>query len=373
VNSTNEELKYLSSYVSVELDDSVTAQRLLTDLSKNAKDKKIKSQVHNLLGVLSLKNFNLEDAKSNLDISLANNPKFPAALFNKGVAFYLENKFDLAYQNFTQSLISGGLDGNILLTMVEMNAKNAAGATDDAERKKQTQDILTMITRQSQNTYAYRQELRISAAYLHFIMGEKQVMERFVEEALNVDPFLTSDHVPDASYYKGLVTWDRMKMWITKMKDAYPKSENLRTLYAYVLFKGSEKLKGKDFLEGLLKSDYSNTSNQILLSYALMVLKRDDDAKATLAPIMHHRDKSLSFVMMGRICLNKKDYPCADLNYSEALRIDKENLSAMAGLAETYYQLKDIQRAKDLALKAYKLSPTYKPVMNLAKKLENEM
>lgn len=370
VNNTNEELKYLSSYVSVELDDLVTAQRLLNDLSKTVKDKKIKSQVHNLLGILSLKNFNLDEAKKDFDLSLVSNPKFPAALFNKGVAFYLDNKFDTAYQLFTQSLINGGLDGNILLTMVEMNAKNASDVGGEIDRKKQAQDILTMITRQSQNMYAYKQELRIGAAYLHFILGDKQIMERFVEDSLNIDPFLTSDHVPDVAYYKGLVTWDRMAMWIKKMKDAHPKNENLKTLHAYVLFKGSEKLKGKDILEGLLKSDYSNTSNQILLSYALMVLKRDDDAKATLAPIMHHRDKSLSFVMMGRICLIKKDYPCADLNYNEALRIDKENISAMAGLAETYYELKDTKKAKDLAYKVYKMSPSYKPILNLKKKLD---
>ncbi|MES2768013.1 MAG: hypothetical protein V4596_02615 [Bdellovibrionota bacterium] len=370
VNSTNEELKYLLSYVSVELDDTVTAQRLVSDLSNTVKDKKMKSQIFNLSGIMQLKNFNLEEAKKNFDTSLNNNPKFAAAFFNKGVAFYLDNKFDLAYQNFTQSLVNGGLDGSILLSMAEMSAKNGTEAKSNAAIKKQVEDIINLVTRQSQNLFAYKQELKIAAAYLHFIMEEKQSMEKLLEDAVNVDPFLTSDHVLDVAFYKGLVTWDRMVMWIKKMKDAYPKNENLRSLYGYALFKGSEKLKGKDILEGLLKSDYSNTSNQILLSYALMTLKRDDDAKATLAPIMHHRDKSLSFVLMGRICLIKKDFPCADLNYSEALRIDKDSLPAMAGLAQTYYELKDLNKSRNLAARAYKMSPVYKPILSLKRKLE---
>src|SRR5690606_13209367 len=44
VNSTNEELKYLLSYVSVDLDDNLTAQRLLGDLRATSKDQKLKAK-----------------------------------------------------------------------------------------------------------------------------------------------------------------------------------------------------------------------------------------------------------------------------------------------------------------------------------------
>lgn len=369
VNGTNEELKYLLAYVSVDTDDTVTAQRLLGEL-KSVQDQKIKSHSLNLLGVLQLKNFNLDDAKKNFDAALVENPKFPAAHFNKGVALYLENKFDQAHESLTQSLVNGGIDGTILLAMSELAARQASDFKTNNSLRKQVGDILNLLTRQSSGSYAYRQEFKVASAYLYHLLGEKDYMIKAIEETVNVDPTLTTDHVSDVLYYSGLVTWDRLSDWIKKMRDANGTNANLKTLYGYALFKGSEKMKGKDVIEGLLKSDYSNTSNQIIHSYILMSLKRDDDAKAALAPIMHHRDKSLSFTLMGKICLIKKDLPCADLNFSEALRIDKSSISAMAGLADVYLEQKDYKKAQDLVKQVYKLSPSYKPILAVKQKLD---
>lgn len=370
VNSTNEELKFLLSYVSMELEDFVTAQRLTNDLSNNAQDKELKSRALNLTGILHLKNFALVDAKKNFSAALAQDPSLAAVHFNLGIASYLEDKYEEASQSMIQSLNYGGVDGSILLSMVEMTSRGGNDIKNDSLKKQKAQDILTLIERQTKNLYAYRQELKIAAAYLHYWLGDTVSMEKELDESLGFDPQMTPDHLLDVSYYRGFVTWDKIAQWIKKMQESNPKFGSLRTLYGYALFKGSEKLKGKDMVEGLLKSDYSNTSNQITLAYMLMSLKREDDAKATLAPIMHHRDKSLSFILMGRICLVKKDFPCADLNFSEALRIDKESLPAIAGLADTYYQLKDNLRSKEFADRAYRMSPTYKPAMNLVRKLE---
>src|SRR5690606_6675084 len=148
------------------------------------------------------------------------------------------------------------------------------------------------------------------------------------------------------------------------------KNSTLRTLYGYSLFKGSDKLKGKEIIEGLLHSNNSNTSNQMISSYILMTLKRENDAKATLAPIMHHRDKSLSFILMGKICLTKKDYPCADLNFSEALRIESDSIVAQAGLAEVYYNQTEYEKAISLAVQVYNMSPTYIPILGTKKRIE---
>lgn len=370
VNSTNEELKYLLSYVSVELDDSITAQRLLNDLVKNASDKKLKYQALNLNGIQQLKNFNLKEANKNFKESLEINPKYASALFNLGVANYLENKFDLVHEQFNQSLMNGGVDGSIFLAMVEMLSRQGSELKNDQLKKKQADDILNLILRYTMTYPVNKQELKIASAYLYHILDNKEMMQKNIDEAINVDPTLTSDHVTDVTYYKGLVTWDRLGEWIKKMRDANPTIENLRTLYGYALFKGSDKLKGKDLVEGLLKSNFSNTSNQIIHAYILMGLKREDEARAALAPIMHHRDKSLSFVLMGKLCLLKKDYPCADLNFSEALRIDKNNFTAEAGLADVYFELQDINKSKEFMNKVFRISPTYRPILKVKQKLE---
>jgi Tfp pilus assembly protein PilF len=370
VNSTNEELKYLLSYVSVELDDGITAQRLLSDLDNTATDQKLKSQAYNLNGILQLKNFNLKDAAKNFESALKINPKFAAALFNLGVASYLDNKFDLAMTSFNQSLENGGSDGNILLSMAEMKSRDGQELSTDQNKKKSVEDTLNLIIRQSNNLSSYKQELKVAAAYLYYLIGDNAAMEKNIDEAIDIDPTLTSDHVNDTLYYRGLVTWDRMSQWIKKMKEAHPNNENLTTLYGYSLFKGSDKLKGKDVIEGLLKSNYSNTSNQIIYSYILMTLRREDEARAALAPIMHHRDKSLSFVLMGKLCLIKKDYPCSDLNFSEALRIDKNNLTAEAGLADVYFEQKDYKKSTELMNQVFRTSPTYKPILKVKQKLE---
>ncbi len=373
VNSTNEELKYLLSYVSVDLDDNLTAQRLLTDLRTTSKDEKLKAKVLNLLGILHLKNFNLQESKDHFAEALELDPKFPAALFNQGVAYYLENKFEQAHQSFTQSLVHGGIDGNILLAMVEMVTRNGHDLSKDEKKKNQALDILSLIKRQASNLYAYRQELKIASAYVYYFLNDKRRMEDLLEDAINIDPNLTPDHVADVSYYRGLVTWDKLSNWIKKMRDSFSKNSTLRTLYGYSLFKGSDKLKGKDIVEGLLQSNRTNTSNQIISSYILMTLKRENDAKAALAPIMHHRDKSLPFVLMGKICLKKKDYPCADLNFSEALRIENDSIVAQAGLAEVYYNQGEFQQAKNLADKVYNLSPTYSPILATKKRIEGDL
>lgn len=370
VNNTNEEIKYLLSYVSIDTEDTITAQRLLGELSQSVQDKKIKSQVYNLLGVLHLKNFNLEEAKKTLGLALTENPKSAPVFFNKGVSLYLENKYEEAHENFTQSLVNGGLDGSILLAMTELYSRQASELTRDQNRRKQVGDVLNLLARQSSSLYAYRQEMKVAMAYLYHLVGESDMMKRQVMEALNIDPTLTTDHVPDVQYYKGLVTWDRLSDWIKKMKDANPSNEDLKTLYGYALFKGSEKLKGKDLIEGLLKSNYSNTFNQIIHAYILMALKRDDDAKATLSPIMHHKDKNLSFVLMGKICLLKKDYPCVESNFTEARKIEDSNITALAGLAEASYVNQDYKMAQEYARQAFKFSSTYKPTLVVRQKLE---
>jgi tetratricopeptide (TPR) repeat protein len=371
VNSTNEELKYLSSYVSMEIDDTISAQRLLTDLINTGTDKKLKSQALNLNGILQLKNFNLKEATKSFEDSLNINPKFPAAIFNLGVAEFLENKFDSSYKHFKESLENGGMDGNILLAMVEMFARQSTELKSNPVKHTQATEILNLLDRLS-TIPNYRQELKIAYAYLAFVLGEKSEMEKGIEEAINIDPTLTADHVSDITYYKGIVTWDRISEWTKYMRDANNNIEDLRSFYGYALFKGSEKMKGKDIIEGLLKSNYSNTSNQIIQCYILMALNRNEEAKAALAPIMHLRDKSLPFIMMGKLCLAKNDYPCADLNFSEALRIDKNNITAQAGLADVYFEQKDYTKSEELMRDVYKISPTYIPILKVKQKIEKE-
>src|SRR5690606_38415904 len=125
-----------------------------------------------------------------------------------------------------------------------------------------------------------------------------------------------------------------------------------------------------EIAEGLLQPNSSNPSNQMITSYILMTLKRENADKATLDPIMHNRDKSLYFILMRKICLRKKDYPCADLNFSEALRIESDSIVAQAGLAEVYYNQTEYQKAKNLADQVYNMSPTYIPILGTKKRIE---
>lgn len=370
VNSTNEEIKYLLSVASVESDDTVTAQRLLNEVTQSTQDPKLKSQSFNLLGVIQLKNFSLADSLSKFDQALGVNPKYSAAYYNKGVTLYLDNKFDQAHENFTQSLIHGGLNGNILLAMTEWASRQASDLAFNGPRRRQVGDILNLLVRQSSSMYNYRQEMKVAIAYIYFMLGEAAEMKKYIDEALNVDPSLTSDHVVDVSYYRGLVTWDKLSEWIKKMNDNHSSLDNLKTLYGYSLFKGSEKLKGKDMIEGLLSSNYSNVSNQIIHSYILMSLRRDDDAKATLDPIMPRNNKSLAHLMMGKICFNKKDWGCAESNFNEAHKSEKGNIAAMAGLAAVHFEKQNYKGAQDLVNAVLTSSPTYKPALQVKYKLE---
>jgi len=372
-NERDEDLKYLLAFTDLQLEDSLSAQKILADLTVSATKPQIKSQSFNLAGVIQLKNFNMDQAKLDFKKALEFNPKYIQATYNQGVTYYLENNFDGAFNNFQEALQNGANDGTVYLSLVESMIRAHKDDLQSEDIKMKFAELILQIEKFIGHNYAYKQELMIADAYLNFYLGKKENMDSWIGRALMIDPQLTADMISDVSYYHSVVTWDKLSEWIAAMRDANTSNNDLKTLYAYAQFRGSEKLKGKDSLEALLRSDYANVSNQILHAYTLMSLNRDAEAKAALLPVMHYADQVLNFYFMGEICLKEKDLNCALENFDKVLKTDNNHLGAMAGLGEVYWQQQNFPKAQEIISRAMITASFYRPILAVKEKLDERV
>lgn len=363
------ELLFLIASLDLNTGDSANAFKNFELLKHRTNNSQALSQIYNYLGVISLKNYNLSRARLEFETALEQNPRFVQALYNRGVVDYLENKFEPAFQNFVQATVHGGLDGTILLSIADVLPKRNANLSND-EKQSSVRTYLGFIQKHIQSFHVFRQELFIAAAYLNSILNNQIEVERNIKLALDTAPDLTSQHVMDQALYRGLISWDLISEWADVLQKQYPMSESVKTLLGYSYFRGTEKIKGKEFIEALLKPDFSNVLNQNVHGYILYSLGQNREALTALEHTKDRVDYSLSNLLIAKICLEDKDYDCAQRSFEKVLSRESENLSAAIGLSDVYYHKNNKVKATEFMQKAYRLSSHSKTVQALKRKVE---
>lgn len=367
-NSADDEVKYYYAYNSLQLSDTIIAEKYLNELKQMRTP--LLPQVMNLIGVIQLKNYNLADANLKFEEALKLSPQYVSAFYNKGIVDFLENRFKPAEQSFSQSMVHGGFDGIILLMNVELLFTNGKNIFTDEEFKSKASVLQGLVLKHVQNFEIYKQELLIALAIMNHLVGQPQPVSKNLEMAVRVDPDQTQNHIFDISFYRDAMTWNRIHSWIKFLKQNYPNDKNLPTLFGYSLYKGTEKIEGKSYIEGRLEPSFSHPVDHILNAYILWNLNRVSEAEAALNALPIGKWDSVAYGLMGKICTTKNDFECAKKNFEDSLKFEKRNIVALAGLARAYFKLGNFGRAKDVSDQAYRLSPFFKPTLDVKYDIE---
>lgn len=370
MNHNDFEARYLLSYALYAAGDAIGANHELETLMLLPISQKMQTQVYNLMGIMQIKNFNLEQAQEFFKKSQAIDSQFLQAIYNNGVVEYLSDKISSAQIEVMQALDKGAKNGAVLLSLTGILSRAIHDDSENNGTLEQIDKLLSIIKFQVDSEMQYRQELLIASAYIFFLKKDMESMTQAISKSLTIDPDLTSDHISDLTYYN-MITWDQISEWVKQMRDGQPENMDLKTLYGYAKFRGSEKLKGKEILEGLLTSSYHNVSNQILHAYTLWKLGRDSDAKAALQPILTNTEEPLPFYFLGKICLKDMNWSCATDNFNKVLKIRKNDLGAITGLAEVAFHQHNNQQSDSYLKTALFISPYYLPALSLKERMED--
>lgn len=367
-NPTDDEVKYLNAYSNLYLGDTLFAEKQLKELQE--KNSRYQHQVFNLLGVIQLKNYNLSEAKDFFDNALKLSPQYVPAFYNKGIVDFLENRFLEAHQNFSQAMVHGGLDGVILLMNVELLVNNGALIMSEQEVKQRAQELAGLIRKHIQSFEIYEQELLIGLAALYAFLDQKENVLNILDQAIQVEPELTQQHVFDISFYRDVMTWNRIHGWVRYLKDFFPSDKNLLTLHGYSMFKGAEKIEGKSYIEGRLEPNFTHPIDHVMNAYILWSLGRDSESEVALMSIPDNKWNTIAYNLKAKICFKKLDYQCSKQYYEKSLTQRKGNIVSLVGLSNVFSQLSNPVYARDALNEAYKISPYFKPTLDARFRME---
>ncbi len=367
-NPSDDEIKYMSAYNNLYLGDTIIAEKMLSELKE--KNSRYQNQVYNLLGIIQLKNYNLSEAKTYFEDALKLSPQFVPSFYNKGIVDFLENRFLESHQNFSLSMVHGGLDGVILLMNVELLANSGRLIMEEPEFKSRANEIRSLLRKHIQSFEIYKQELLIGLAVINHFLGQIDEIDKNLEMAINVDPDQTQNHIFDISFYRDVMTWNRIHGWIKLLKEQYPRQENLSTLYGYSLFKGTEKIEGKSYIEGRLDPNFKHPIDHILNAYILWSLGRDAEAEVALMSIPTPSWNPIAHNLKAKICFKKADYECAQKSYEASLVLRKSNIVSLSGLSAVFLKIGNRMLAKDAIAEAYRISPHFKPTLDIKYEME---
>ncbi len=74
--------------------------------------------------------------------------------------------------------------------------------------------------------------------------------------------------------------------------------------------------------------------------------------------------------LKAKICFKKMDFECSKKNYEASLILKKGNIVSLSGLSSVFLKLGNKMLAKDAISEAYRISPYYKPTLDIKYEME---
>ena len=336
----------------------IESRRTLEKLDRSKTDFS-QSDVDMILGLSYMKEHNWNEAKVKFE-SIQEPSKLSNAKINLAIIDFMNNRYDAAHTTVQQLLEIERT--NTFLPMLMGAALFHSEDTNKDKIKKYLADFSDFINR----THNFRIEFLLYKAALHLKLKEPMESANAVELLLKTNPQLTFNHIQNLWIDQQILKWDNLNEICTFVADQQEKAQ-VPALKALCLFKIGETGRALQLIESGRQQFADNNLLIPLHSFLLKELGQFDQA-LTLAKMNDLSSLTLLNVVAGEICLNKKDFTCADKYFFKTLDINPNDLDAITGLAKLNILLGKTSLANEFIKTGLEFSPHFQPLMELEMK-----
>ncbi len=340
------------------------AQRIVNNILDREHSPSVVKEANVVLALARMQDSEYTSALDKINESLKLDRNYGPALINKS---YLDSKAD-KYQEAIDSLNQIHESAvsniyavkNILLASLLLRQGDAAASAMEFKRSYE------VASRYAASNQEYAQEAKLIGAIAKFKIDK--TLEN-VESVLDSDPEINVQFIPDILVFPRIVDWSQLLRWCEEAVRGSPKVAVNTGLLGFCFMRANRSDEAKkNFTEAMLQ-DPTNALLAALFGYFMLSTGNDDAAKASLKAGLKENGIRLPTLLRARSCMRSSNWNCARENYELAVRNNPRDLSAIAGLSESYWRLNEFNKAHEWLSRGLAITNRYKPLLWLKKEM----
>ncbi|OQW47257.1 MAG: hypothetical protein A4S09_15805 [Proteobacteria bacterium SG_bin7] len=340
------------------------AQRIVNNILEREHSPSVVKEANVVLALARMQDSEYTSALDKINDSLKLDRAYGPALINKA---YLDSKAD-KYQEAIDSLNQIHESAvsniyavkNILLASLLLRQGDAAASATEFKRSYE------VAWRYAASNQEYAQEAKLIGAIAKFKIDKTL---DGVEGVLDSDPEINVQFIPDILVFPRIVDWSQLLRWCEEAVRGSPKAAVNSGLLGFCLMRANRLDEAKkNFTEAMLQ-DPTNALLAALFGYLMLTTGNDDAAKASLKAGLKENGIRLPTLLRARACMRSSNWNCARENYELAVRNNPRDLSAIAGLSESYWRLNESSKAHEWLSRGLVITNRYKPLLWLKKEM----
>ncbi|MEZ0391876.1 MAG: tetratricopeptide repeat protein [Pseudobdellovibrionaceae bacterium] len=327
-------------------------------------NEKSKSEVEKQLALSYLREGRLDEAQRRYSEIIKKEPTNEAAQINLVQISILQGQFQEAFKELTLLIQSGFKDPLIILFRLLMTYR----VVEDPIKLESAKADLKRLLAQNQS---YRLEMLFLLAAIQKKMKQDLDAADTIKNLLEQDPDLTALHVQDFMVHREVVEWTYLGNICDILVQQSPGSASTIGLSAFCSYQKKDLKSASDKIEKA-RNQFSNdkilTGQQAFFFYKA---DRKKEAKAILS-LPGAIDNDLSRIVKAHICVDEKDFACAENSWKAIQQNDPKNLAAFAGLSEVALESGQKEAARVSLKQGLLISSNYRPFLELKEKIDED-
>lgn len=210
---------------------------------------------------------------------------------------------------------------------------------------------------------SYSQETALLSLYNDFV--KKINLKPSIQKLLDHDPYLTQEFHKDILFPSSQFIWQTLLInFCSSIYKQLQETAYHLALYAFCQTQSGGWIQARPLMEKA-KELYSSDP-MILAVYAYILHKSGLHKESSIyieQSIKHNKDQKrvLPFILQARFCQEEGNFECAQKNWNEVQKNNRNSAAAQAGQALALYHLGEKQKALQLAAGGLKQHPKYLP------------
>jgi tetratricopeptide (TPR) repeat protein len=340
------------------------AQRIINSILEREHSPSVVKEANVVLALARMQDSEYTSALDKINEALKLDRSYGPALINKAFLDSKSDKYQEAIDSLNQihetAVSNIYAVKNILLASLLLRQGDAAASATEFRRSYE------VAARYAAANQEYAQEARLLAAVAKYKTEKK--LEN-VDAILDSDPEINVQFIPDVLVFPRIIEWSQLLRWCEDAVRGSPKAAVNTGLLGFCFMRANRMDDArKSFTEAMLQ-DPTDTLLAALYGYFMLSTGNDEAAKASLKTGVKENNVRLPILLKARACMRASQWNCARENYEQAVRLNPRDLSAIAGLAESYWRLNETVKATEWLGKGLAISNRYKPILWLKKEM----
>ncbi len=322
------------------------------------------------LGIADLIDGQLDAAEENFKKALNLDANYVPALVNMAAMHLQKGEYAKAKAMSLKALSLSPAQGEALLSLAEAQLYLSKGGRNSSDLVAVNRRLKDFFNRK----WDYSSEVGFYALYFDFLKQDRGLDEK-LQNYLDRDPQLTTDHRHNVFIFKGRTQWKILARFCEQVAERLGDGARVATLLAKChLHEGRTDSARRD-IERAVHQAPKDPLIQAWYSHVLREAGDLEQASVVLgrAGELNRRAQfALPVLLQARFCQLNGDVPCSRELWQRIYESDLESLPALGGLAWVHAQNKTHSEAVKMIDKGLKISPDYIPLLVLRQRAEHE-